>query len=910
MSLHALSHHCPSLHLVHGTSFCSDSVQDAVNAVQTILDTTRHPVVPEDSDHTYEDKYALVDTMTNVAIAASMSVLERLGLSPDILEKVLKTVDLENKPLSLHFHMDQGCTFMKETERKVTQSEIEIEMTGTGETLVSGTNNVKVKSTVQEFHWNFTAPYRLVLRIGDIEVQLASREDMTTTMIVLGSPYHKSERRPPPPFPSKAIHYEVSLTWLVQNIALQDGKPTSKFSVDRAQKSCKTPRRNEEVGAAWKFGLLLNKFAQDVENAFRGVEYGLLKIVHEQSESACITDTLRSQQNAIFDPIIPLFENNTVLPQSDYNLFLTEHATTLDTFIAFDSKHSLFASSFLSKKEGVVLTILMQLSQIFQSWFESIQYVEDMLYNQMVKAIGMQLTAKDFDEFISFYSKGLFAEAYGPGVFSYAIRQTNHYPDGMLSIESADTRMPIHTIVRRIKAEASPSLTIPVDAATSVEIRGDCFVHGWIQHRWGGFSDHLYRQQLVARAHQFSSFIVVLGVMGPTNTFIPKSAIILQNKDEVLIPLLSKVMPSAKEFTDSIKSLSPEQRAFAETYRRFQLESSVFGVCVIQIKPQLEKLLNLPDGALTKEIELTRDLMSLFVDYHIPSDLLSYDGPTTAGILERVWKVQAYVKAVMDVMDATKAKQLESERQKAKVREEMAAESNAGSNARVRPMARPEALFSAKTVGGVARAMSATASQSAEGRVLEFADMADVSDDFSSVHEPVREASESREDSPSSTFTSDDSSSPSDFTMIPRMLDSLFKKHDNDGALKSTIIKAQDPWQRWRQENLLVKSQKAVLSNEDIASETSQAIDLLRAISRSGSLSIESSELHVVIAVSHCFVNQIMETLIEGNINPIAKVERSMLMIASVIHGVPEGELLGVKPRESLDGGGDSSSSM
>ena len=44
-----------------------------------------------------------------------------------------------------------------------------------------------------------------------------------------------------------------------------------------------------------------------------------------------------------------------------------------------------------------------------------------------------------------------------------------------------------------------------------------------------------------------------------------------------------------------------------------QLESSVFAVCVVQLKPQLEALLGLSDDALTKEIRLTQDLLSLFI---------------------------------------------------------------------------------------------------------------------------------------------------------------------------------------------------------------------------------------------------------------------------------------------------------
>ena len=56
-----------------------------------------------------------------------------------------------------------------------------------------------------------------------------------------------------------------------------------------------------------------------------------------------------------------------------------------------------------------------------------------------------------------------------------------------------------------------------------------------------------------------------------------------------------------------------------------QLSSTLFAIAVVQIKPQLEKLLNLPNDSLTKEIQLTQDLMKLFIKYQIPSDLISYD---------------------------------------------------------------------------------------------------------------------------------------------------------------------------------------------------------------------------------------------------------------------------------------------
>ena len=48
------------------------------------------------------------------------------------------------------------------------------------------------------------------------------------------------------------------------------------------------------------------------------------------------------------------------------------------------------------------------------------------------------------------------------------------------------------------------------------------------------------------------------------------------------------------------------------------------------IKPQLEKVLNLPGDSLTKEIKLVQDLLQLFVEYQVPSDLLSFGGAAEA----------------------------------------------------------------------------------------------------------------------------------------------------------------------------------------------------------------------------------------------------------------------------------------
>ena len=64
-------------------------------------------------------------------------------------------------------------------------------------------------------------------------------------------------------------------------------------------------------------------------------------------------------------------------------------------------------------------------------------------------------------------------------------------------------------------------------------------------------------------------------------------ALIVQNKDEVTLPLELEQLPTPKAFRDAIASLSPEQQRFARAYRAMQLEGSVFGVLVLQLKPSL-----------------------------------------------------------------------------------------------------------------------------------------------------------------------------------------------------------------------------------------------------------------------------------------------------------------------------------
>jgi hypothetical protein len=186
-----------------------------------------------------------------------------------------------------------------------------------------------------------------------------------------------------------------------------------------------------------------------------------------------------------------------------------------------------------------------------------------------------------------------------------------------------------------------------------------------------------------------------------------------------------------------------------------------------------------------------------------------------------------------------------------------------------------------------------------------LADM-DFGGDDSVTDESSASTDFSSKESSSTPPTPGSQSKPSaseDFTLIPKILDAKLEKYDTDGALKSTIVKAGRQWTRSRQDNLLVKPATTQMGPDDAESEKAKAMDLLTAISRSGSLPIDASELHIVIAVTHCFENQIMNTVIRDNINPIQKAENSLLMIASTIHNQPSSNLLAAEDgKEEIKG--------
>lgn len=123
-----------------------------------------------------------------------------------------------------------------------------------------------------------------------------------------------------------------------------------------------------------------------------------------------------------------------------------------------------------------------------------------------------------------------------------------------------------------------------------------------------------------------------------------------------------------------------------------------------------------------------------------------------------------------------------------------------------------------------------------------------------------------------------------DLSSLPYILQDKFDKYGTSDSIRPGIVRAGDNWKRKRQENFFSSLTESNLGVDNLKSEKQRAFDLLDALTRSGGLSVDHSSIHVFMTSAHCFEDNLLNTLIQKNINPMIELEKSTLLMASVIH--------------------------
>jgi len=873
-------------------------VDAALRRVKTVLETNRNPQYPADVPHAYDDKYLLAESLTNNTLGAYLVCLENLGLNAKQLAQ-LKDWS-KTRSVTLRLKAEEKCKFLRKVVR-----EVQSDTKSVSNSTVFGKSEHYTVTKVTEYFWQFDANYQLVAFQGtdsDKAVVLQQRAG--------GIELKTSVETTPKPATVVRPSIDVNITWLLQNLEESTANFRGKFHIDRLAKSCHTPRRNEPIDGAFRFFTSFYSWAQSVSNYFNSTW------IPVQADHGLDLSAITSEPP--FVPVVPLFEkpaaaeDKIVLPAGYAVPFAAEQSRSIAE--RFKAVNTVFPANdkLVTQTEARLLVVLLHLRDVSQMWADGVEYIENMLWKQLVAAIGKEVGPVDFANYLRFHNRKLFKAEYAPRPFCYAIRRPDHYPEGTLSIEAqqddGSLADPIATTVAW--SPAVRPMKFSIDAATQVSFGGDRFLHGWVNHQFSGSTGS--RLQLVARARQFSSYIVLVGSIASAELFEPKYGIIVQNKDELLLPLLLETIPTPKEFRDAIESLSPEQQRFAKAFRSMQLESTLFGVCVLQIKPQLEKLLRLPNDSLTKEIQLSQDLLDLFIQYQVPSDLLSYDGAENAPMAQKVETVQKYVKNMYDMINKSKQVQLDgarleqqmriadddsryveektkeevgfrrsakleksSSRDKEKERDHSKKDSSSDSRRRAKQSSSSSATFGklappAKLVAAAPpKPTSPPAATAPAG---------------TASPQPTAQQPKQQTGAADNTSASAPSDDVIDYTKIPQQMEAQFDEFDEDSALRPTIIAPGNTWNKKFQKTLLSAAESTSLGTDEQGKERQKCFDLLDALTKSGALSVDFASLHVVIAATHCFDKTLMNTLVQDNVNPIEKVERSSLIVASTIH--------------------------
>eukprot|EP00439_Symbiodinium_sp_Y106_P075270 s350_g14.t2 len=645
-------------------------LQKALERVRLVLSTEKTPQLAANVHHQYNDKYFLA--------ASQLNCLSALGLTADQLHGLRAWLPAQ---VSLRFRSQEKCTFLREEKREEEDPRKRVEEVSVGGVARASWSS-KVVTTITEYFWKFETSYTLEAFRG------VGAEDADRLLLLSrnGQVELKTSAKSPPPHPEArvpAVNQEVNITWLLQLL------------IDRAATGCSTPRRNQDVDKAFAHFTMFTQWANGVSDYLQhlsAVDPRTAPQLPLEGVFAPILPLMVSGQTSSSSPAEPAgtlatlnlagdVPDSLVLSVSDGNRLLSEDRgfgadtarTDLQEMRTIKEQQENICES-LPGNDGIYTRvecglhlILRHCENVAKRWSELVEYVEGMLRKQLIDAIGKEVTPALFAAYMRFHYRKLFRQAFQPRQFCFAVRRSErHSPEGtdrdhcQLRQCAVHNELPAECIDGGLLHWRRLSSWMAVSPILRSHISRDKYEDPLSASASGAA---LY---LTSRARQFSSMLVLVGRVASATSFDPKFAAILQNKDELTIPLELSMIPTPKEFKDAIASLSPQQQAFAKAFRSMQLESTLFGVLVVQIKPQLEKLLNLPDDSLTKEIKLTQDLMDLFIKYQIPSDLLSFSdetGDAEVAPAQRLEMVKGHVKAMHDMIQQEKEAELLAARQ-------------------------------------------------------------------------------------------------------------------------------------------------------------------------------------------------------------------------------------------------------
>ena len=321
----------------------------------------------------------------------------------------------------------------------------------------------------------------------------------------------------------------------------------------------------------------------------------------------------------------------------------------------------------------------------------------------------------------------------------------------------------------------------------------------------------------------------------------------------------------------------------------------------------MEKVLNLPQNSLTKELSLTKSLTDLFITYQISPDLLSFDGDDNTSTKEKIQRVRENNDAIRKVVNDEKMKEIEEAKRRREIelakkladaRRSMADQFNSVLSKSVDFVDDSDGGWSDEDLCVECEGPEAGEDEFEEEDEDPFLDAEDgmfgeeKTEEISTQESVKKKVKDDKKPPTSREEKNLKTMSRGDYTKLPALLNQEFDRLDIDNAIRPTKIKTCDVWTLSRQNGLLSDAVTTTMDEVSQHKSRNAAYDLLDALTRSGVLSVDCAQFHVIVAATHFFGKNLMDTIVKDSVNPIEKVERSHLIMASTISGKCVGDLI------------------
>merc|ERR1712137_602339 len=102
----------------------------------------------------------------------------------------------------------------------------------------------------------------------------------------------------------------------------------------------------------------------------------------------------------------------------------------------------------VSVLDASMIMVLTHCGEVCVQWNESIDYIESMIREKLIAAIGQKVSPTEFAEYMRFHNRKLFADDYMPSPFCFAVRRSEkHSPEGTVSLEGSSVGSSAQPIV-------------------------------------------------------------------------------------------------------------------------------------------------------------------------------------------------------------------------------------------------------------------------------------------------------------------------------------------------------------------------------------------------------------------------------------------------------------------------------